>query len=33
MRDLRGALLEQAESILGPIVHDVLVTDIVRQDL
>ena len=33
MRDLRGSLLEQAESILGPIVHDVLVTDIVRQDL
>lgn len=33
MRDLRGALLEAARSVLGPAVHDVLVTDLLRQDL
>jgi hypothetical protein len=33
MRDLRGSLLEEARSVLGPIVHDVLVTDILRQDV
>lgn len=33
MRDLRGALLEAARSVLGPIAHDVLVTDILRQDM
>lgn len=33
MEDLRGALLEAAQSVLGPIAHDVLVTDIIRQDL
>ncbi|ARE40406.1 hypothetical protein RGUI_2265 [Rhodovulum sp. P5] len=29
---LRRALLETSRTILGPIVHDVLVTDIIRQD-
>lgn len=33
MRDLRGALLEAAQGVLGPVVHDVLVTDILRQDM
>lgn len=33
MADLRGALLEAAQSVLGPVAHDVLVTDIIRQDL
>lgn len=33
MADLRGALLEAAQSVLGPGAHDVLVTDLVRQDL
>jgi hypothetical protein len=33
MRDLRGSLLEAARGVLGPAVHDVLVTDILRQDL
>ncbi|HKK36633.1 MAG TPA: flagellar basal body-associated FliL family protein [Paracoccaceae bacterium] len=33
MRDLRGALLEAARGVLGPAVHDVLVTDLLRQDL
>ncbi|MGM0585696.1 MAG: flagellar basal body-associated FliL family protein [Pseudomonadota bacterium] len=33
MRDLRGSLLEEARSVLGPIVHDVLVTDILRQEV
>lgn len=33
MRDLRGSLLEAARSVLGPGVHDVLVTDLLRQDL
>ena len=33
MRDLRGALLDAARGVLGPAVHDVLVTDIMRQDL
>lgn len=33
MRDLRGALVEAARSVIGPGVHDVLVTDILRQDL
>lgn len=32
MRDLRGSLLEAARSVLGRGVHDVLVTDIMRQD-
>ncbi|MBK1634770.1 flagellar basal body-associated FliL family protein [Rhodovulum adriaticum] len=29
---LRAALLEVARNILGPMVHDVLITDLVRQD-
>ncbi|SFI13675.1 hypothetical protein [Albimonas pacifica] len=33
MDDLRGSLLEAARSVLGPMAHDVLVTDIIRQDL
>ena len=33
MDDLRGSLLEAAQSVLGPMAHDVLVTDIIRQDL
>jgi len=33
MEDLRGSLLEAAQSVLGPMAHDVLVTDIIRQDL
>lgn len=33
MADLKGALLEAAQSVLGPGAHDVLVTDLVRQDL
>ena len=33
MQDLRGALLEAAREVLGPVVHDVLVTDILRQDV
>lgn len=33
MHDLRGSLLEAAQSVLGPMVRTVLVTDIVRQDL
>lgn len=33
MADLRGSLLEAAQSVVGPIAHDVLVTDIIRQDL
>ncbi|GIX15516.1 MAG: flagellar basal body-associated protein FliL [Paracoccaceae bacterium] len=31
--DLRGRLLQVARGILGEVVHDVLVTDILRQDL
>ena len=33
MHDLRGSLLEAAQSVMGPLVRTVLVTDIVRQDL
>ena len=33
MSDLRGALFEAAFKVLGPIVSDVLVIDIVRQDV
>jgi hypothetical protein len=33
MADLRGALLEAAREVIGPVVRDVLLTDIFRQDL
>ena len=33
MQDLRGSLLEAAQSVMGPVVHAVLVTDILRQDI
>jgi flagellar basal body-associated protein FliL len=33
MQDLRGSLREAARSVLGPIAHDVLVTDILRQEM
>ncbi len=33
MADLRGRLRETAQRQLGPAVHDVLITDIVRRDL
>ncbi len=33
MSDLRGSLYEAAVKVLGPIVSDVLVTDLVRQDI
>ncbi|MHA1128297.1 MAG: flagellar basal body-associated FliL family protein [Alphaproteobacteria bacterium] len=33
MKDLRGSLLETARVILGPLVSDVLITDILRQDV
>lgn len=33
MADLRGSMLETMQRQLGPAVHDVLITDIVRRDL
>lgn len=33
MADLRGALRMAARDVIGPAVHDVLVTEIARQDL
>lgn len=33
MRDLRGSLLVAAQDVLGMVAHDVLVTDILRQDM
>ena len=33
MKDLRGSLLETARVILGPLISDVLITDILRQDV
>ncbi len=33
MQDLRDSLLEAAQSVMGPVVHAVLVTDILRQDI
>lgn len=31
--DLRGALLEAARDVVGPVVRDVLLTDLLKQDL
>lgn len=33
MKDLRGSLLEAARGVLGDVVSDVLITDILRQDV
>ncbi len=33
MADLRGSLLKSAQEIIGTVVHKVLITDIVRQDV
>ncbi|SET44300.1 flagellar basal body-associated FliL family protein [Oceanicella actignis] len=33
MKDLRGALKKAARKVMGPAVHDVLLTEFVRQDL
>lgn len=33
MADLRGSLLKTAQEIIGTVVHKVLITDIVRQDV